>query len=728
MGTHILSQHLEEVKSLHVATEKRIVEMDAGNQQLLEKLLGVEKDLDGKLQGVNENANSLDTKLTSLDNDTKNNSQTIVNLQESIFIQTEQVQKVDAERQQAEAKAKEDIASTVSTNGKAIADLKSELEDAITKIEITLKQEQTKDNSALLDRLNIVQDSTTSSEGRIDSLEKAGPEATKNLVLEIDNKLKGYDESASQKLREAEDNIQKNGQDIASHSNLLREHTENINTFISTNATFTNQFLTLETKSEDFLKYLQVERQRIDNVESELNNLDETVKKAQPEIKRNTERIDDLNLSTNLAEKSMTGIHSHIEIFESRYIETLTKITEISVLTNTLQTQMNLQEKNMLEQSADELIKIKEQLDTFTSQLHDIDINANLLASQIVSVDNGNKSAIGDIERLKQSSVVQEEFVSNLSQSTLSSLNKNDQAINDLKSELETALSNLETSLKEKASEENSLIHDKLKSMDDTDTSMSSHITNLQSKSTFETEKLVQLESMITLSTSDIKSLTEKSNRYSQYMQAIEVLEDKINNLDEIQDRNEAKIRIEISESISKNSQELKSYIETRFVNFESDRKIEHVSIRKDADVLLKQMEDFKAQHRDFESKFVDINTIQQNYDSQFQYINESAFIQNEDTFITKLNIIEEESRNNLEKIIAMEEVAMIQAEKAKYVESLTSRVNQIDEMRQQSEAKAKEDFDNTVSKNAKEIQDLKLNLEQTMIQIEHYMKEENTA
>merc|ERR1712106_1220750 len=312
--THILSQHLEEVKSLHVATEKRIVEMDAGNQQLLEKLLGVEKDLDGKLQGVNENANSLDTKLTSLDNDTKNNSQTIVNLQESIFIQTEQVQKVDAERQQAEAKAKEDIASTVSTNGKAIADLKSELEDAITKIEITLKQEQTKDNSALLDRLNIVQDSTTSNKGRIDSLEKAGPEATKNLVLEIDNKLKGYDESASQKLREAEDNIQKNGQDIASHSDLLREHTENINTFISTNANFTNQFLTLETKSEDFLIFLQVERQGIDNVESELNNLDETVKKAQPEIKRNTERIDDLDANQTNIGKNLDDPSNQVQV------------------------------------------------------------------------------------------------------------------------------------------------------------------------------------------------------------------------------------------------------------------------------------------------------------------------------------------------------------------------------------------------------------------------------
>ena len=68
-----------------------------------------EKDLDGNLLDVNENANTLET---------------IVNIQESIFIQTEQVEKVDDERQQAEAKAKDDIISTVSTNDKATADLK----------------------------------------------------------------------------------------------------------------------------------------------------------------------------------------------------------------------------------------------------------------------------------------------------------------------------------------------------------------------------------------------------------------------------------------------------------------------------------------------------------------------------------------------------------------------------------------------------------------------------
>ena len=49
---------------------------------------------------------------------------------------------------------------------------------------------------------------------RINSVEKDGPETNKDLVLEIDNKLIGYDESASQKFREPE-NEQKNDQDIA---------------------------------------------------------------------------------------------------------------------------------------------------------------------------------------------------------------------------------------------------------------------------------------------------------------------------------------------------------------------------------------------------------------------------------------------------------------------------------------------------------------------------------
>merc|ERR1712098_905540 len=99
---------------------------------------------------------------------------------------------------------------------------------------------------------------------------------------------------------------------------------------------------------------------------------------------------------------------------------------------------------------------------------------------------------------------------------------------------------------------------------------------------------------------------------------------------------------------------------------------------------------------------------------------------ENESSLMSKLNDIDEENKRNLEKIIAMEELAMLQSEKAKYIETLTSRVNQIDEMRQMSEAKAKEDFDKTVSRNAKGIEDLKNSLELTMTKIETHLKEEN--
>ena len=479
---------------------------------------------------------------------------------------------------------------------------------------------------------------------------------------------------------------------------------------------------------------------------TQLNNLEETVQKAQPEIKRNTDRIDELNArhtsldeTSNQFQNSLTGLHSQVAIFESRYIETVEKIKEITVLTNTIQVQLNQQEKNMLEQSADNLSKLKEQLTYFEFKLQGIDANTNLLASQLETVESCNKEHSKDINGIKESASVQQESVHTLDQRLISSLTKNDLAISDLKAEFETALTKLEVTLSEKTSQENLSIYNRLESLDNSDSSLLSKINNLESNSTQSTDKFVQLESIISTSTSEIKSLTDKSNRYSQYMHTIEVLGDKINNLDEMQQRNESKIKIEMIENITRNSEELRLYLDTKLEKFETDRRTEHVSIRNDADVLLKQMEAFKAQHRLIEDKFVDINTdqqqisnelntIQQHYDVRFQSINESAFIQNEDTFITKLNIIEEENRTNLEKIVAMQEVAMIQAEKAKYVESLTSRVNQIDEMRQQSEVKAKEDFDNTSSKNAKEIQDLKLSLEQTMIQIEQYMKEENTA
>ena len=66
-----------------------------------------------------------------------------------------------------------------------------------------MKEEETKYNSSLIDRPTVIQDATTCNQGRIVSFEMADIESIQNLVLEIDNQLNGYNESASQKLGEA---------------------------------------------------------------------------------------------------------------------------------------------------------------------------------------------------------------------------------------------------------------------------------------------------------------------------------------------------------------------------------------------------------------------------------------------------------------------------------------------------------------------------------------------
>jgi len=111
---HSFTQHLEEqMRTNNSNTERRLAEADAGSQQLLEKLLEVEKDVEGK---VRDNASSVQNQLINLDAENKNNAQMLVTLQESVNIQVQETKKVDAERQRSEAKAKEDLDANAAAN------------------------------------------------------------------------------------------------------------------------------------------------------------------------------------------------------------------------------------------------------------------------------------------------------------------------------------------------------------------------------------------------------------------------------------------------------------------------------------------------------------------------------------------------------------------------------------------------------------------------------------
>merc|ERR1719158_1514933 len=136
-------------KKINTDIMPRIGHLDSVNQNLVEKLLGFQTDFDGKLKkqeqmddsllnkinelqlNNNDNVSSLQNQLANLDSDNKNNIQQIFTLQESINIQSEQVKKVDAERQKEANKTKEDIESTIASNAKAISDLRNELANSI---------------------------------------------------------------------------------------------------------------------------------------------------------------------------------------------------------------------------------------------------------------------------------------------------------------------------------------------------------------------------------------------------------------------------------------------------------------------------------------------------------------------------------------------------------------------------------------------------------------------
>merc|ERR1712243_470063 len=74
-----LSEHLEDqIKVNNSTTERKLAEIDTGSQQLLEKLLELEKEVEGKLS---DNTSSLESRINILEGDNKTNSFNIVNIQ-----------------------------------------------------------------------------------------------------------------------------------------------------------------------------------------------------------------------------------------------------------------------------------------------------------------------------------------------------------------------------------------------------------------------------------------------------------------------------------------------------------------------------------------------------------------------------------------------------------------------------------------------------------------------
>merc|ERR1712130_755835 len=460
----------------------------------------------------------------SIDEENKNNTQNIFNIHESIRIQTEQVQKVDDERQQAIAKAKEDFEANAASNEKAINDLRKDLAESITNIEITLKQDQERDNSTLNERILIIKETSDNNKSKIESLEKVVPETSKSLALEVDAKMRSFHDETFDKLSAAEQKINKNRDNIESQAKIIENNTENITNIFSNNATISSQINSMENKAEDLLKYLQVERQRIDNLSSDLQDVDENLKKTVPEVKRNTDRLDSIDTTIeNLAQKvvittnkvqendkeieilkekflqqnnslldigdrvndnkdnidkmeeKIDGLCKTVEIIEGRQVETVEKVKEVTVLFGNLQQQIKDQEEKIMEKSATDLTQIK-------NQIKDIESHNDLSDKKIKDLDSGSQALLEKLIGLEKE--FGDRFVSldKTDDNLLIKINSletgNIQNITDIRNEVEKRLDDVGNKLQE---DHESLRKETLVLIQDM-SNVKTHITNTENK------------------------------------------------------------------------------------------------------------------------------------------------------------------------------------------------------------------------------------------------------
>merc|ERR1711915_180123 len=322
-------------------------------------------------------------------------------------------------------------------------------------LEVKLKTDRDQDNQTLDQRIILIQNQNKQNEEKISALEKDGPEATKNIMDNLESKFKVIKDDSDGKLKDIEHAVTKNSEDLNSQSKFIENHNDEIKTIVSSVAVFTSQISALETKEDDIMKYLDVERKRIDNMGSDVQNLDESIGKAIPNIKNNSEKLDALisqlkeienNLQLQsqnndetksnvdkintrllegdkLAEEINVVLEKHDDnikliltsldqwqVFQkdtdTKHLETVEKMKEISVLIETIKEQIVTQEKKITEKSASDFDDIKLKMehlenghDTSNKRISELDNGSQSLLQKLISLEKDISERCGNLDK-----------------------------------------------------------------------------------------------------------------------------------------------------------------------------------------------------------------------------------------------------------------------------------------------------------------------------------------
>merc|ERR1712128_290698 len=476
--TTMLKHDLESVVSQNTNMLTKISDMDNGNQQMMEKLLSIETDFKGKVVGVSDNTEDLKLMIINVDSETKNNSRGLISIQESLNIQAEQVKNVESEIQKSAEESNKTFVDKIDANAMAIADLRKGLSDSINVLEVKLKQDMDTDQQNLEQKILLIQNKNDVNLNKITALETSGPETTKTLLDNFEGQFKDLRNVTDDKVNEIEGLLSKNTETIKVHASQIEIHSENINSFVSSNAVFSSQISAVETKSDDFIKYLEVERQRIDNIGSDIKNLDENLGKAVPEIKKNSDRLLSLDV--------------HIENFNEFIQNTNKRMAEINISLGSVNEkllnndQITEEINGVLEQHQDDIKLITSELESLKKSMSNSDTN------HLESVEKMKDLTIL-ISNIKEQIIMQEEKITEKSTNDFNEMKSQIQVIQndqDMSSKKMKELDNGSQSLLEKLISLEKDIGERCDDLDKTDENLLSMITKLGNDNNTQVEDL----------------------------------------------------------------------------------------------------------------------------------------------------------------------------------------------------------------------------------------------
>merc|ERR1719297_465432 len=316
--------------------------------------------------------------------------------------------------------------------------MKDQLSSKLSALEVSIRKDQDAEKSLLSDRMNKVENDIGA---RMLVLEKSGPDSLKTLGESLNSRLDAMDNEMDSKLRDVKERAEKNANDIAGQSNLLKEHNDSINSNITSITSISNKLAASDKDLEVIKENVAQNRSDIDNLRSSQKDQQTKSSDLEAKVKSNQDHLKNVD-------DTLDGLQRSTEVFEARHVETVEKMKEMALLTSSVQSQLKEQELKIVEQSTSNLNIIKD-------QIQDLENQQGVSAQKIQELDSGTQ---GLLEKLLG---VEKKFDEGISQ-----LESSDKSITERITVLSTSTNEDLEKLRRDTDENKNLLTDKMTESD----------------------------------------------------------------------------------------------------------------------------------------------------------------------------------------------------------------------------------------------------------------------